>query len=187
MRLVLLLIAALIALPAAAMAQHGTIGLYTEETATNCDMVDAGQGILTVYVVHTQVAGSTASEFMVQPSTGFTATHVGDYTPYLYIGNSQTGISVGYGECLSGPISIMTITYLFDGTSSACGYLEVVGDPGAVEPPGLYTVDCAPYWERQKHVPQGGKLFVNGDGSCPCLSPVPVREGTWGQIKVLYR
>jgi hypothetical protein len=176
----------LLVVPAVAMAQHGVIGLFADQTATSCEMVDSGQGILDIYVMHTLVTGSTASQFMVQPSAGFTAMHIGDTTPYLYIGNSQTGISVAYGECLTAPIHIMTITYLFDGTSSACGFLEIVGDPNAPQPPGLYTVDCAPEWEMQKHVPQGGKLFVNGDGSCPCMSPVPAQESTWGEIKALY-
>ncbi len=33
---------------------------------------------------------------------------------------------------------------------------------------------------------QGGVLFVNSDGSCPCFTPVQVCESTWGQIKSLY-
>jgi hypothetical protein len=185
MRFSVILIAILLVVPAAAMAQHGVIGLFADETATSCEMVDNGQGILDIYVMHTLVAGSTASEFMVQPSAGFTAMHIGDTTPYLYIGNSQTGISVAYGECLTAPIHIMTITYLFDGTSSACGYLEVVADPNAVPVPGIYMTDCV-LPVPNKFSPQGGKLFVNGDGSCPCMSPVPTEESTWGQIKAMY-
>jgi hypothetical protein len=184
MRITTIFVMILLVVPVVAMSQAGVIGLFADQHAGSCELVDAGQGILNVYVIHTLVAGSTACEFKVQPSAGFTATHIGDSTPYLFIGNSQTGISVAYGQCLSAPINVMTITYLFDGTSSACGLLEVVGDPAAPAP-GLWTVDCTmPF--PSKSVAQGGKLYVNADGSCPCLSPVPVRESSWGQIKAMY-
>lgn len=186
MRILIVVLAVALIVPAAAMAQYGVIGLYTDQGATSCDVVDNGQGVLDIYVVHTMVVGATAVQFKVQPSAGFTAVHVGDQTPYLFIGNSQTGISVAYGECLGAPINVMTITYLFDGTSSACGYLQVVGDPNAPTGSGLFAVDCAPEWEMQAHDVQGGSLFVNGDGSCPCLSPVPTEPSTWGQIKAMY-
>jgi hypothetical protein len=185
MRIATVILAILLVIPVVAASQTGVIGLYADQNAGSCELVDAGQGILNIYVIHTLVVASSAAEFAVEPSAGFTATHIGDQTPYLFIGNSQTGISVAYGECLSAPINIMTITYLFDGTSSACGYLEVVAHKYG-PPAGLFTVDCQDEEAPIKLIPQGARLFVNADGSCPCLSPVPVRESTWGQIKAMY-
>jgi hypothetical protein len=175
----------LVSVPLLALAQGGHIGLYTDAAGGGCDLDDAAQGIVDIYVVHKNTPGAAACQFMVQPSIGFTATHVGDATDYLFIGNSQTGISIAYMECLAAPINVMTISYLFDGTSSACGYLEVVPDPAAI-PSAILVVDCAEPFAH-KLVATGGRVYVNADGSCPCQAPVPVQNETWGGIKALYR
>ena len=190
MRKSLILIATVlvVAIPAAASAQYGVIGLYTDASAGNCEVNDSAQGIFDVWVVHTMGTGASAAQFKVQPSMGFTATYIGDFSPFeLYLGSSQTGISIAYGECLSGSIVLLKITYLFDGSSGTCGWLEVTGDPAEREYPNDPIVaDCGSWDTMAKHVVQGGKLFVNPDGSCPCFLAVPVRESTWGQIKSLY-
>lgn len=190
MRKSLILIATLlvVTIPAAAYAQYGVIGLYTDASAGNCEVYDSAQGIFDVWVVHTMGTGASAAQFKVQPSAGFTATYLGDFSPFeVYLGNSQTGISIAYGECLSGTIVLLRITYLFDGSSATCGKLEITGDPAEIQYPNDPIIaDCGSRSTIAKHVVQGGVLFVNPDGSCPCFLAVPVQESTWGQIKSLY-
>jgi len=168
-----------------ALGQGGHLGLYTDAAGGGCNLDDNAQGVVDIYVVHKNVPGTAAVQFMVQPSIGFTATHIGDETDFLFLGNSQTGISISYMECLTSPIDVMRITYLFDGTSSACGFLEVVADPEAV-PNAILAVDCHPY-DPSRLEATGGRLYVNADGSCPCQAPVPVSNKTWGGIKALYK
>ena len=186
--LILIAMALVVAIPATASAQYGLIGLYTDETGFNCEMVDAGQGFVDIYVIHTLVAGAFGAAFRLQPSPGFTATHIGHYSPFpTVIGTAPAGVAIGYGTCLSGPILLLRVTYLFDGSSSACGVLEVSGDPRDPHYPNdPIVVDCEVPPGPAKHVVQGGRLVVNPDATCRCVSPVPVRESTWGQIKSLY-
>ncbi len=191
MRKSLLLIATVlvVAIPASALAQFGVIGVYTDQMASGCEITDGGQGVVTLYVVQTLGAGVAAVVFMVQPSAGFGATYITDSHPFeLFIGNSQTGISVAYGECLSGTIVVIGVTYLFLGTSDTCSYLDVVGVPDDPHyPDDPVVADCElPPAGPNKHPIQGTRFMVNPDETCRCVLPVPVRESTWGQIKSLY-
>jgi hypothetical protein len=177
-----------VAIPATASAQFGVIGVYTDQMASGCEIADGGQGVVNLYVVHTLGAGATAVQFKLQPSAGFGATFIGDTYPFeLYLGNSQTGISIAYGDCLSGTVVVLGVTYLFLGSSDTCSYIDVVGDPAEVNYPGEPIVaDCLPMFERAVHPIQGTRFMVNPDQICRCVLPVPVRESTWGQIKALY-
>jgi len=191
MRKSLILIATVlvVAIPATASAQFGVIGVYTDQMASGCEIVDGGQGVVTLYVVHTLGAGAAAVVFMVQPSAGFGATYITDSHPFeVSIGDSQTGIAIAYTECLSGTIVVLGVTYLFLGTSETCSYLDVVGDPDEPHyPDDPVVVDCGvPPDGPNKYPFPGYRFMVNPDETCRCVSPLPVRESTWGQIKSLY-
>ncbi len=185
--LILIAMALVVAIPATASAQYGVIGVYTDDAAAGCEMVDGGQTVATLYVVHTLGVGTSAAQFKLQPSAGFNATHVADAHRFATtLGNSQTGIMIAYGECRIGTITLVEVTYLFYGTSDICSYIDVVGDP--VEPhypDDPIVVDCE-FLLIAKHPIQGDRFMVNPDETCRCVSPVPVRESTWGQIKSLY-
>ena len=88
-----------------------------------------------------------------------------------------------YDGCLTGPIHILTMTYLCQGLTPPCGYMSVVGHPDDLQP-GPVAVDCS----GENHLDvQGYTSYINNDGSCPCVSPIPVQETTWGQVKALFR
>jgi len=164
--------------------QAGFIGLYTDPVYTACDFVDAGPGLVPVYVVHKSTPGSTASQFMVQPGGGWNCTSVGEIIAVpVSIGSAMGGLSASYGGCLPSDILIVTINFFCSGISPACSYLEVVPDLGA--PTGtIEVVDCA----FVKLVGGGSILYANPDVSCDgdCGEIVPTKESNWGQIKSLY-
>lgn len=159
----------------------GSIGVYVDEYGYDCNIVDSG-GLLSVYVVHTNVTGAVAAQFAAPaPACMHGVTWVTDSEPIgLYIGNSQTGIAVAYGSCLSSPIRILTITYVTTGSSETCCPYPVIADPhlasGEIE-----VVNCA----ESKVYATGLISSVNADGSCRC-GAVVVKEATWGEIKALY-
>lgn len=184
-RLVLLTIVVLcVSSLGAAQVIPGSIGVFADPPATNCNISDTAPGLLYLYIVHVSTNGSTASQWMLQPGAGFTPSYVAESSTFLTIGTALTGITVAYGSCRDArttPILLLTMTYFGSGTSSACGLLSIVPDDDA--PTGLVeVVDCA----AQKHtIPRGGQARVNPDGTCTCN--VAAEETSWGKIKSLYR
>jgi hypothetical protein len=164
-------------------AQPGVIQIAADQGVTTCDVTDVA-GLVTVYVFHINTIGSTASQFKILPSAGVTMTHLADNSAFLTIGNSQTGIAIAYQACFTGPLEILSMSYLGSGTSVACSDLTVVEDPTA-NPPGLFVTDCAS--PPNKLIGLGSTAIINDDGGCPCPDIVPVEETSWGQIKAIYR
>ena len=110
------------------------------------------------------------------------AVWVSDTPAYEVIGNSQTGVVVPYGVCLTGRAYILTISIMVEGTSETCCYYPVLPDPNA--PSGrIEVLDCS-----DTIVFGIGELsVVNGNTSCPCGGTVPVEGTTWGNVKALFR
>ena len=163
-----------------AFAQAGAVGVFADPGGTDCNLVDAG-GLVSVSLVHVFTTGSTASQFMLVPPTGWV--HLGDMWNFqATVGVSITGVSVGYGACYVGPISLGTVNF-FGSVSPACTLVSIVADPAA--PSGLIEgVDCVEPFPN-KFFPTGGSAIVNSDGTCDCL--IPVRDTTWGGVKALYQ
>jgi hypothetical protein len=154
-----------------------------------CLFIDDDATDLCSVVVLVAVGGSYVAldNFRVSISN-VTWTYLADLSDYTVIGNSQSGASVSFGQCLPGPfIPAMTIRYLCQGRSP-CGQLSLVAGPlgGSIQ-----LVDCA---DVASHA-TGSQLTVNGifdvppggfDPDCGCWA-VPVEHDTWGAIKALYQ
>jgi hypothetical protein len=124
-----------------------------------------------VYIAHTDFQGSVGVIFSTVASPGFTGVWVSETSQFLNIGTTPTGINVGYGACLSGPVIIATAEYQMFGTSS-CSQLSIAPFPDFPNPVCLecfYEYPCV----------NNGRLLVN------CA--VPVEPTTWGKVKALYR
>jgi hypothetical protein len=108
------------------------------------------------------------------------ATYLAETSPYLTLGNSQTGIALSYGSCMpASPFLILTIQYLVQGaTPPGCEYW-VVPDP-TTEYDNVMVVDCDSVLRES----YGGVAYING---FPGLCTVGVEETTWGKVKSLYR
>ena len=164
----------------------GWIELYGDVGGTDCNIVDTAAGLLNVYVFHVHPAdpagtSGTAVQFQaLMPACMVGASYLSDTGVFpVTVGDSQVGVAVGYGACLSTPTHVLTVNYFGAGTSTACCSLEVTPQPG---PDIVGVVDCA------DNLLQGVGLIstVNGDPiACPC-GVIAVEETTWGHIKSLY-
>jgi hypothetical protein len=176
---------------APAMAQYGTLGVYSEPSGCNCNVYDTLPGnLVSVYVVHRgMVQGLQGVRFIVAGGGGMTMTYLAQSKvgpPLEITGNIVDGYNVSYGSCLTGNLLIMEIVYLGTATSATCSWLDVAAAPssstGQVEgwdcDGGVVTVG-------------GERTPVNPDATCACempgCQPVPVEGTTWGGIKALYR
>ncbi|UCG53142.1 MAG: hypothetical protein JSW58_06210, partial [Candidatus Latescibacterota bacterium] len=95
------------------------------------------------------------------------------------IGNSQTGVSIGYGGCVGAPTNVLDISLFCQGLTGTCCYYTVIPDDDA--PSGeIEVVDCS----NALLYATGGTGIINSNATCFC--DVPAEESTWGKIKVLY-
>jgi hypothetical protein len=177
------LFAACVLLLAASLvfAQGGAIMLFSDPQGFECDLFDRVPGLCAYYVVHVATAGARASQWAAPKPACFLAAFLSD-TPWwpIVIGNSQTGISIGYGACLAAPIHILTINFFCQGLTGDCCLYEVVPDPNA--PQGqILVVDC----DENLIFGHGGTSVINPTASC-CCNCTPTKESTWGKVKSLY-
>jgi len=163
-----------------AFAQAGSIGIFSDAGATSCNFVDTG-GLVQVYISHVNTTGATASQFKLDAPA--TWTHLGDTWNFaVIIGTSIAGVSIGYENCLVGPIALGVVNF-FGGAVAPCTMMSIVADPSVTS--GLIeAVDCAPPPGPNKMFPTGGAGRINSDQTCNCN--VPVQDTTWGGIKALY-
>lgn len=183
----------LIPMPTAAQVE-GQIMISASPVGVGCSIIDAAPGLHTVYVLHTLNIGTKATRFRIEAGPGMTMTYVSETHAFPQtVGNTQTGISICYGDCLLADMALVSMTYMGYGTST-CGKLLVVPHPTADV---VEAINC-------NDVPV--RTFVkdmyveSSPGSCGCplvrslqgtpqyfdCSPVSVESTTWGAIKALY-
>lgn len=179
MKKALLLTVALMLCAGAAFAQYGTIGLYGDMGGTSCWLNDKVAGLTPYYVVHMNTVSAAAAEFAAPKPACLLATWLSDTNAFpVTIGNSQTGVSIGYGSCRAAPVLILTLNYFTAGTTPACCLYPVLPHPINGGP---WMVDCT-----QTQYPVGTNIaVVNGNETCTCES-VPTEDTTWGGVKALY-
>ncbi len=180
MRLMLLIAVPLLIITVPLAAPADEIGLFVDSNYEECTLVDSGTGLVSVYVVHSPSNGSTASQFMLEAGSGVSMTYMGETSPYsVIIGDTQSGISIGYGSCKYTDILVSTVSYYSAGGSSQCSAIKIAVDPSA--PSGtIEAINCS--FSRLEAI--GSRLVINSDGSCACG---PSSENTnWGKIKDIY-
>jgi hypothetical protein len=162
------------------------VGLYADVYGWNCAIQDlASPGILTIHVVHTAPHEAGCDFAAPKPACMIGATYVEDVSPFsAVIGNSQTGVSVAYGTCHTGPVLVMSIRYLTQGTIKDCCYYPVIADPNSLWPGHITVTDCTPGIPLVLSA-TGSSLVVNENATCSCAN-VTVHETTWGRVKALY-
>jgi len=183
--------------PSSVSAQFDTIELSVNEFGQECQMInDSGPGLRTVYVRHIFTPGSMGSRFRVSLDPGVTLTYISEtHTFPMTLGDTQSGISICYGVCMVPLEVLVTITYMYYGSSVTCPRLRVLPHPDAET---IEVINCL-------GTPEGARaqdMFVvapNGACGCPTqtafpgmpktftCTPVPVQSKTWGAVKALYR
>jgi hypothetical protein len=184
MKKALLLTAFLMLGASIAFAQSGSVGIFADAAGTNCNLPDAVPGLTPYYVVHVYTTGATACQFKATKPACVLASYLSDATVFpVTVGNSQTGVSVGYGTCRSGPIHVLTLNFFTQGLTQACCYYKVACDPLGSDgcASGLIDiVDCS----FEPALATAGTGIVKANGTCDCN--VPVEDTTWGNVKALY-
>lgn len=167
MKRMLLLLVSLLLISSVSMADH--IGVYSDASGASCYLGNiAGQFSPTATVIHKFALGATGSLFNISfpPGTSFFS-FSSPYVPIPDVG----GISLGYGQCLSGSIVLGNILAVY-----APGTVQIV--PADLHTNILYT-DCS-FTEKTA---TGGRAYVNTTGDCV----LAVEPSTWGSVKALYR
>ena len=157
----------------------GTIGIYNDQQGTDCNLYDGSVGLTSYNVVHLTNFGVTACAYSAPKPSCFTGIYLSDSNIFpVTIGNSQTGVSIGYGSCRPGPIFVQMLMFYNSGTTPPCCLYPLLGLPtsGNVE-----VVDCA----NNLITGYGVTSVIKATGSCACGS-VKVDESTWGRVKSLY-
>jgi len=202
MRTLLSLLALLVLVASPAFAQGGWISMFADQSGTDCDLPDRMTGLTPYYVVHYMYSGgATASQFWTPAPWCLGATYLSDTAVFpVTIGNSQTGVSIGYGVCLFDRAHVLTLNFFTQGTSPECCCYFVYPHPesttGEIE-----VVDCG----NNLVTANGGWGYINADwvtcgcwvdlnvndegpaGPYGCINdPIAVEQATWGKVKALY-
>jgi hypothetical protein len=156
------------------------LALSGNPEGTACDIADPGPlGVATVYVLLRQNSGAAAVTFAapVPPSSGLT--HIADTSPYYIYGNSQSGISVGFGLCETSP-TVLVMTMLFVRTSVGAPCTPYMASSGS------FYWDCAADYP----IPSEG-VVLNSDGTCSHVTlpsnPVPADGSTNVPLSTVLR
>jgi hypothetical protein len=174
---------------AVAAGSPGSIGLFADVDATDCNIVNLGGGLITIHMIHVHHDGATAAMFkIVDGGTGWFPGAYTKPTAMTTIGAPLDGISIGYGvPCATAPTYLGEQAFFAAAAAPDCTYLSVVPHPEALTGK-IEGVDCA----QTKTFPTGGQAIVNPTvdcdcGGCPPPPPNPVESTTWGAIKAMYR
>ncbi len=181
MRRLFLIASVMVFAATGAFAQTGSLAVAGDLSGADCNLADI-PGLCTYYIVHLSAPGATAAQFSApQPGCMTAALWLSDTPVFpVTIGNSQSGVAVGYGECLTSPITVLSINFFCQGLTGPCCYYQVLPDPNG--PSGtIEMVDC----DNQLLTGVGGieGIFNSGPG-CDCA--VGVEASTWGKVKSLY-
>ena len=179
MKKALLLTAVMLLGASVAFGQAGYIGLFADPAGTDCFLPDVMTGGLVPYYAVHMAATVTGSQWAAPKPACYLSTYLNDTPVFpVTVGNSQVGVSIGYGACYSSPIHCLTLNVFPVGATQPCCQWDVGPDPNAG---GIFAVDCA-----FVTIPASGAFgMVNGNTTdCPCSNPT--EETTWGKVKSLY-
>jgi hypothetical protein len=160
----------------------GTISL-TRDAAGTDPIINDPQGTVRVYVFLSVYArtDAVACNFWAPKPSCFNAEYVGEthYFP-LTIGDSQSGMVIAFGSCVSPQRLLARITYNVLGPTPQCCIYWVRPHPES-ESGHIEIVNC----QDQVIYGEPGYMIFNSDAT-RCESVVPAESSTWGKVKALY-
>lgn len=189
-------LAALTASPGRALCQvEGSIFVSAQPDNFSCVLLDMNPGVHTIHIIHSLSLGAKGSRFRIATGPGMTMTYMSETHHFpMTIGNTQSGISICYEDCLAGDFLVASINYMGYGTSSHCSRIQVAAHPesGVVEAMRCNNTPVRMAMEDLAVTPSPGgcacpspRSIQGTPQSFGCL-PVPVDGKTWGAIKALY-
>ena len=118
--------------------EAGSIGIYADTDGRFSHLTDTG-GEVTFHIVHKVTDGATASAFRIEEPAGWVRISATSEFA-VSIGNLDDGISIGYGECRSGSIHVMSLTYRSPGNTVPGSTFKVL--PHNEWPENVQVVNC---------------------------------------------
>ena len=156
---------------------NGSIGIIAD-TGSWSPCLSANPGQLYVYFFHFNAIGATASQWAAPPPACFTGVHLSDAPVFaVNLGNTETGITIGYMTCKTGSFHVMTAVYQLTSVGTCCHW-SVVADPNL--PSGKIEIPDCDFNLTYGTAGQG--IF----GTNPTCCWDPVEDTTWGGVKALY-
>jgi len=160
------------------------VGIYEDQAGNDCNIIDTGAvQVITLWVVHTDPDGSVGIEFRApKPSCLPGWVYLSDQLPccYVSIGNSQTGLGVGYQACMSGTFVVVGMQFFISGGVPPCCYYGIFPHPNSLSG-NIESVEC----DNTTISPVIGRsATINGYNICECS--LAAEPKTWGAIKALY-
>ncbi len=168
------------------IAHEGSLGLYADALATDCDLAPVVFVPFNVYMVYFRSSGGpngiTGFEFKLEKNNANIAITGATWQQgFITNGELESGISVATPGCYGAGLSVVplgTIQMVVTiPTLPSDAYVKVVADPGALEP-GIWVTTCAGGYPLHEVL---GGYFKFQEGSCNWA----VESKSWGAIKAM--
>lgn len=169
-----------------AIAHEGSLGLFTDGTAVDCDLAPIQFVPFNVHVVYFRSDsgpdGITAFEFKIDKNNANIVISGATWQQgFITDGDVENGISVAAPGCYGAGLSVVPLGTLqmFITVASLPGdaYIRVIADPGALEP-GIWVSTCAEGYPLHEVL---GGWFKFQELACDTA----VESVSWGAIKTL--
>ncbi|UCH84333.1 MAG: hypothetical protein JSW50_01195 [Candidatus Latescibacterota bacterium] len=147
---------------------------------------DGVPGLMAVHIVLPYYSapgsgGVSACQFSAPQPACLNAQYLSDTHVFpVTIGNSQTGVAIGFGSCEQQPIHVLTINFFYQGPANECCFLWVRPSPD-VASGEIELVDC----NNTLYYGKGGAAIIDPDEN-DCIQYVATELSTWGKVKSLY-
>ncbi len=184
MKKLIFLVIALLLVPCTARTE-GYLGLYTDETAADCDFAPIMFAPFDVHLLYirelTGPDGITAFEFMLEKHSDYINITIVTWPPgFVPYGSIETGISVATPGCYGAGLDIVPLGTIQMFSTSALlspdDYVRIVADPTAIDP-GIWVATCEVGFPLHEVL---GHWFKFIEGTCSLISAEPT---SWGAIK----
>jgi hypothetical protein len=144
---------------------------------------DTPPGLIAVHILLVDIpdVGATACQFSAPKPECFGGSYISDTNIFpVTLGDSQTGVSIGFGQCLQVPIHVLTVNYFGDGTTDECCFYWIYPHPAGTSGE-IEMVNC----NQQILYGSSGAAIINPN-DVDCMGSNPVEPTTWGRVKSLY-
>jgi hypothetical protein len=187
----IILLAAFAGLSGPVAAEEYTIGFFTDEFASSCEITNVTAEVIRIHMlVYGDAETANTTVFYAPTPACWNATWLGDEIndEYLFLGSthhSEWGVAITFTGCRTLPVRLGSMSFWAEGSTQCCTYKAYpapIGASGVIE-----VLRC----EFPHEIVAAGheSVIINPNESCTCTpsTVVATEETTWGQVKALYR